>query len=164
MGDPPEREAGAPWRTELTRWARANFALHHRHNWLLEVVIRRPPLGPHQLRWLESALQTMSGLGLPHPIMLAVVMLIEHYVRGAAQIAMGMAQTEKTIPEAEWAPVYSRILRRVVTEAQFPMLAKVVASGAFERLTEGVDDFEFGLQCVLDGIEARIEARDPAPR
>lgn len=156
IGDPPAREGGADWRTELACWARANFARQHQHNWLLEVVIRRPPIGPNQLRWLDWALQAVSGLGLPHREMLAIVMVLEHYVRGAAQIAIGMAQTEKHTPEAEWAPAYGRVLKQVVTAAAYPALAKVVASGTFERIDD-VDDFEYGLQCVLDGIAARIE-------
>jgi AcrR family transcriptional regulator len=159
VGDPPARQPGAPWRTELARWARANLALHHRHNWLLEVAVRRPPVGPHQLRWLDSALSTVSGRGLEHPVMLAVVMVLEHYVRGAAQVAIGMAEMERELPQTEWAPMYSRVLRRVVTPTQYPMLAEVIASGTFERSGEGIDDFEFGLECVLDGIAARIEGK-----
>ena len=157
VGDPPVGADRADWRTELACWARANYARHLQHNWLLEVAILRPPIGPKQLRWLEWALQALSGLGLPHRDMLAIVMVLEHYVRGAAQIEIGMARTEKHTPEAEWAPAYSRILKRVVTEATYPTLAKVVASGTFERVDDSVDDFEYGLRCVLDGIAARIE-------
>lgn len=157
VGEPPAPVAGAAWRDELSGWARANFARHRRHPWLQEVAIRRPPIGPHQLRWLDAALRGAAGLGLPHGEMVAIVMLLEHYVRGAAQIAVGMAQTEKRTPQAEWAPAYARILRRVVKEAQYPALAPVVASGTFESAGAGIDDFEFGLQCVLDGIATRAE-------
>jgi AcrR family transcriptional regulator len=155
LGDPPAHEPGADWRTELARWARANFAGHHRHTWLIAVAIRRPPVGPHGLRWFDAALRAVEGLGLPPHEVIGVVMVLEHYVRGAVQIAFGMAETAKH--DAEWEPAYWLLLQRVVKPSEYPALARLLASGALADPAEKIDDFEYGLQCVLDGIAARVE-------
>lgn len=157
LGDPPAREPGGEWRAELARWARAAFAGHHRHTWLIEVAVRRPPVGPQGLRWFDAALSAVEGLGLPPHEMIAVVMVLEHYVRGAVQVAFGMAETARR--DAEWEPAYWQLLQRVVTPADYPALARIVASGALAGAAEKIDDFEYGLQCVLDGVAARIERK-----
>ena len=158
IGEPPAPGVDSGWRIELARWARANFGLHHRHTWLLQVAIRRPPVGPNHLLWLDSALRAVSGLGLQERDMVAVVLLVEHYVRGAAQIAVSMEQAAKStgVTEADWGPRYAQIMKNAVTDGRYPALAKVVSAGVFEQIDDDADDFEFGLQCVLDGIEALI--------
>lgn len=81
--------------------------------------------------------------------MVSVVLVVEHYVRGAAQLASGMR------PESEWLAAYAQAMREVVADGRYPALARVVQAGTFER-SDGVDEFEFGLQCVLDGVAALV--------
>ena len=40
---------------------------------------------------------------------------------------------------------------------QYPALAEVVAAGVFEGNESVDDDFAFGLERVLDGIEAHVD-------
>jgi AcrR family transcriptional regulator len=152
IGAPPAVAAG-DWRTGLAGWGRANYAIHQRHRWLLLATVRRPPTGPNHLRWLDAGLQALAGLGLSGQEQLAVVLLVEHYVRGAAQLASSL------VAEAEWGPGYIRTLKQTAADGRHPALAAVVAMGTFDAPSDGPDDFEFGLGCVLDGVAALIERR-----
>lgn len=154
LGGPPAPEVGADWRSALARWARANRELYRRHGWLLEVTLRRPPLGPNQLRWLDAALQAIAELGLEPELLLDVVVLVEQYVQGAARIEVGLAAAARRhgITDGDWGPLYAQVFARVVADERFPALSRAITAGAFGH--DGRDSFEFGLQRVLDGIAA----------
>lgn len=162
LADPPVPSADLEWRAELTRWARAAMARHHEHPWMLEMEIRRPPFGPNHLRWLDAALQIVAGLGLAHEDMLSAILTLDSYTRGAATIEVGMAreQRRRSASATELEQVYARIFETVVTDERYPALAKLVAAGVFDSKEPLRDEFEFGLERVLDGIEALLVERD----
>lgn len=165
LGEPPYPSLDCGWRPALAQWARASMALHHRHPWMLDMEIRRPPFGPNHLRWADAALQILSGLGLSAEDMTSLVLVVDSYVRGAARVQVGMAREQRRSQSTaiELERVYSRIFESVVTSERYPTLAKLVAAGAFAPQEPSRDEFEFGLERVLDGIAAMITApRGPA--
>jgi hypothetical protein len=54
---------------------------------------------------------------------------------------------------------YGRLLARLTDPARFPALHAVLAAGVFDEPDDGDDEFRFGLERVLDGIEALTEKR-----
>lgn len=166
VGEPPAVEpAAAGWRGELARWASAQLAVFHRHPWALQVVVASPPMGPNNLAWFEAGLQALSGAGLDEVEMIYAVLLVNNYVRGAAQVAVGLVHAEPHtgVSAQEWGSVYGRFLARVADAGRYPTLARLVSSGAFaapdEQPEQDDDDFGFGLARVLDGIEALVRSR-----
>ena len=150
------------YREKLAVSARQLFAVCNLHPWILEGPIGGPPLGPGNLAWLESVLEALSGTGIDGGEAVGVALLLSGYVRGAAQVSVGLSQAERRtgMPPDQWGPVYARLLERVVADGRFPRLADVVASGAFNEPDGEPDgDFEFGLRRVLDGVEAFVEGR-----
>jgi len=166
LGPPPPPPAGAgDWASELKQWARAALALLQRHPWLLE-VIGHGPQGPNWFAWFEWATRTLSGTGLTASEMLAIVALIDGHVRGAAQVFRAVARAQQNAGTSDaWEAVFGQSLDKVVGDGRFPALARVMADGGFGQGTAPSDDhFEFGLQRLLDGIEAYIRARSAARR
>lgn len=165
FGQPPfPDDEAATWRAKLEWWAREEFAFYHRHPWTLEVAISGPALGPNRIAWLESALQAISGTGLTENEMLSVALLLTGYDRGAAQISVDVTQAERHtgVSAEQWGPVFARLMEKVIDDERYPMLAGVLASGVFDGPDDAPhDDFEFGLQRILDGIAALVEARSP---
>jgi AcrR family transcriptional regulator len=155
LGDPPATDAKAGWRVQLTRWARACLARYRRHPWLPEAVVSRPPIGPNRLGWFDIALQAASGLGLAPRERVAVVLAVDSYVRGAAQVLASLERpaSRTGISTAEWNAIYAQALEQVVTLERHPSLARLIAAGAFERSERRPDHFEFGLRRLLDGVE-----------
>jgi len=106
-------------------------------------------MGPNELSWIEAALSMLvqSGLG-PRERHHAFYAIIEH-VRGHAtfqEIKRGSG------PGKEWTRELGHILE---PEARrYPILFDALRSGVFSESIGG--SFEFGLDCILDGISARV--------
>ena len=163
----PDPAAG--WRAGLELRAREDWALFHRHPWILEVSPSRSLLGPNETELFEATLRVVDGSGLNSAEMILVVSLVADYTRGAAQSAVGAAQAERRtgVSDEQWWAAREPLFDRYFDPARYPTVTRVAASGAFERPTGGAEytvarareSFEFGLPRVLDGIEAFISAR-----
>jgi Tetracyclin repressor-like, C-terminal domain len=89
-----------------------------------------------------------------------VVTLLE-YARGHAVIANSLAGADASFGLPL---VYGQLLAQLVDEARFPTLAAAISAGAFEpppvdSEAELQDDFEFGLNLILEGVAALIHSR-----
>jgi hypothetical protein len=110
---PPPASPGGGWREKLAAWARANLANFRRHSWVIETTIHRVPVGPNWLAWLESALRSMSDVGLSAREKIAVVFLVDGHARAAAEISLGVTGTP------QWAEDFGRVIERIGGEARF---------------------------------------------
>jgi AcrR family transcriptional regulator len=171
-GARPDGPAG-DWRAGLERRAREDWALFHRHPWVLQIVPGRALLGPNETERFETSLRVVEGIGLSGAEMVLVVSLVAEYTRGAAQSAVGAAQAERRtgISDEDWWKAREPLFEKYFDPARYPTVTRVAASGAFEppatddQYTVAVarESFEFGLLRVLDGIEAFVAARAAEP-
>lgn len=166
-GEPPTFDAVAgDWRPLLERWAKELLAIYRRHPWMVHIAISGPPLGPNQIAWFEAGLRAISGTGLNAGEMISAAMLVSGYVRSEARFMFDMAQAEQHtgVAAAAWGMVYGQLLRTVVQADRFPTLSAIIATGAFEEPDDDPDaDFEFGLQRILEGLQALIQQRSEQP-
>jgi AcrR family transcriptional regulator len=174
LGEIAEAERpAAGWRARLEQRAREYWALYRRHPWALQVSGARPLLGPNETALFDSALHAVAGIGLDAGEMILVISLVGGYARGAAQGAVEAAHAEQRtgLSDDQWWAAREPILDKYFDADRFPTVASVQLSGGFDpaeggldyNLQHAVDSFEFGLQRVLDGIEAFIEQRSPQP-
>jgi hypothetical protein len=54
---------------------------------------------------------------------------------------------------------YPRMLTALADPGRYPALAKFIAAGVFDRADEPDDEFIFGLERILDGIEVLVSSR-----
>jgi AcrR family transcriptional regulator len=164
-GEParPERVEGG-WRARLELIARETWALHLRHPWVLQVAQSRPLLGPNLLAKYEYELVAVDGIGLSELEMEFVVTLVNDYVHGAVRAAVIAAQAEQRtgMSDEQWWAAYEPLLIQVYDPDRYPVASRV---GPVTGEELGAGDpgraFEFGLQRVLDGIEALLSGRTP---
>jgi AcrR family transcriptional regulator len=150
LGTPPAL-TGQDWRSEVGQWVRADLAVFRRHPWLLQTTISRVPIGPNWLAWLESLMRALSGTSLRANEQISVALLVDGHARSAAEIALGVTSTP------QWAADFGRVLGTVMSDNRFSALAGVATAGGFEKA--GLNEhFEFGLQRLLDGIDAFVRA------
>ena len=162
MDPVPTRGRRRGWRRGLHRWAHELMASYRRHPWALDIPITGPPALPNQLAWLDWGLAELEGTGLGAAERLSVMLLLSGYVRNVAQLTRDI--TSSTPAPARPPPRSASSTRRCSSSSsprdRFPHLHAAVFAGL---LTDGSaeDDleFEFGLQRVLDGIEALVERR-----
>jgi AcrR family transcriptional regulator len=169
-GLPPvlDSAAGADggWRPRLARWARALHVAAAADAWALAVPITSAPATPYQVAWMDACFAALEPTGLTHPERASVLLLVSGYVRNQVSLGASLMAAAMTDPEAlALMRDYSRVLARVADPARYPALAAAVAAGAFddpEGTQEGGeldDEFTFGLDRILDGIEVLVTAR-----
>ncbi|MGH4016587.1 MAG: TetR/AcrR family transcriptional regulator C-terminal domain-containing protein [Pseudonocardiaceae bacterium] len=161
VNGPPEaleEHRSKNWRHTMELVARGTWQLYLNHPWLLQVNQSRPILGPNALAGFDFALAGLDGLGLTGREKVAVILAVDHYVTGTARtyVLQQQAIQETGITDDEfWA-------------AQEPTLIQAMASGNYPEIAQLPDDafsiggeeaLEFGLQPLLDGLEAVITGK-----
>lgn len=158
----PEDVPGG-WRARLELIARENWALYQRHPWLLQVATSRPVLGPNVTAKYDYELQAVDGIGLTDVEMDSVITLITGFVHGTARGAVEAAQAESQtgMSDEQWWAAHAPFFSRIADPNRFPTAARVgqAAGEALGAAYSADHAFEFGLQRVLDGIQALIDTR-----
>lgn len=156
-GEPPALD-GRPWRDYLTAWTRANRDLLLDRPWLLSVASRTPPAGPRTLRWLDHALAALDGTGLDFGRRINIATTLTGYAASQASLTHGMVAAAGGDGSIDGLADYGDILGQVLDPQNYPELTAAVEANAFGAAEEWIDDadFTFGLDLLLDGIEALI--------
>jgi AcrR family transcriptional regulator len=165
---PPATGPEDSWRSGLSRWAASHLAVLRRHAWLVRVPISGPPLMPNQVLWFERGLACLRDTQLAAAEQPSVLLLVNGFVRNQATLEADLllaARTSGLAPEHVGAS-YSALLARLTDAARFPAIHGLLAAGVFVGDGAIADDFQFGLDRILDGIEVLVRTRqaDPRPR
>jgi AcrR family transcriptional regulator len=160
-GPPPASAPGAGWRAGLSRWAWGMRGVLRRHSWAARVPISGLPVLPNEVAWFEQALADLGDSGLAEAEKASVIMLVSGYVRTLATLESDLEATVRAsgVTPDEWMAAYPRMLTKLADPGRFPALAKFIAAGVFDRADDPDDEFIFGLERILDGIEALISSR-----
>ncbi|MGQ4489328.1 TetR/AcrR family transcriptional regulator [Streptomyces sp. 372A] len=142
------------WRAGLERWTTELLGVYQRHPWMLQIPTSGPPLEPGQLSWMECGLQMLAGTRLSATEQFSVVLLMNGYVHAGTKLSPNALQMPGENKDSM--PQYGRILAHLIDEATFPALSGLVAAGVIDAPT---NEFTFGLQRVLDGVEVLVRAR-----
>jgi AcrR family transcriptional regulator len=152
------------WRAGLERIAHDNWALYHRHPWMLQVAVTsRPPLGPNVIAKYDRELRSVDGIGLTEVEMDSVLALVLEHVQGAARRSVEMAEGQKRTgkTDEEWWLANEPLLERVFDPDLYPTASRVgpAAADAYGSAYDPEYAFEFGLQRILDGVETLVRSR-----
>jgi len=178
------------WRADATRFAHFMREVLTRHPWLPMLGGARPLLTPALYRNLmdhmEYSLSIYDGLGLDIREVAAFDMLIDTFVMGfVAREREDRAEDEAaTGPEKTFFEDLMRDMYEVLTDGEHPRMTAFLSSmhpALLDMLARGAniaeimsaheashadfpkDIFELGLECILDGIAARISAHGNSP-
>lgn len=151
---PPEPEPER-WQEQLREMAHTMRAVMTSHRDLARVSLGRWPLGPNALRWLEWILAVTRGAGLPDRDAARVGFLFPLYIVGFVldQESGTMTLAEDVTLEQMLGQVSSYLSS---LGDHFPNIAAtaetIVAGDLDER-------FDYGLDVLIAGLEARARAR-----
>lgn len=151
------------WRARLEVTAHRDMRMYQRHPWMLQVFAdANPPASPNMLRDLEWCLHSIDGLGLDLDEMFWIHLTIGSYVHGhALLLANDSKETrENGVDVTGWWQHRSPSAPHGLDPVLYPTLSRYLKRGTPLKLA---GSFDYGLQRVLDGIEAYIREHASAP-
>jgi AcrR family transcriptional regulator len=155
-------ELSGDWRADLQAFARYYRAMLLRHLWVMDFVGGRPPLGPNMLLGSERLLAAFDGTGLDPGMTMNILGTVQTYVLGAALREMREARQQRD--EEQWGIEPAELLAaqaawrdRLAADGRLPHFVAFMDEGIDPDAEETRDErFEFGLDCMLDGIAAKV--------
>ncbi len=136
------------WRDAIRARASSARAVLSRHSWALGLMDSRRNPGPATLRHHDAVLGVLRRAGFTLPMAVHAVSLIDSYISG-------YVLQESSLPASDdLAKVADDILENLPRD-EFPYLAEVISGHAMRPGYDHTSEFAFGLELILDGLEAR---------
>jgi AcrR family transcriptional regulator len=158
----PEHELPRGWRAGLSAIARRSRDTMIRHPWAL-LSMHGVRMGPGSVRHIEQTMAAVADAPFPLEQRLALITAVDDFVFGYALRAGESPRDAFQDPHAVRA--LNQLVSGHLATGQFPHLAAFVGkeppAQAFARALEIMNDeqrFDFGLEALLDGAEARGKA------
>ncbi len=159
---------GDGWRARLRAWATVQREMIDRHPWITQMPMAAPPMAPNSLTFVERGLEAMDDSGLPDADKLRVIGLISSYTLSEARMAHDAARAARAAAAASGDPApawtFEALLREVADEQTYPRLHRLAWSERIGSHPSGWDEqeeFRFGLDRILDGVEVLIRKAQP---
>jgi AcrR family transcriptional regulator len=145
-------EPSGDWRNDLRAIARTIHSTLRKHRWMVLLGIR-PVVGPKTRRFGELAPRVFDPVELEDSTRIHVLAALNNYVYGFVhrELAWEHVRRQRGLTEEEW----SARLRGYVERARADDPGFAEPWEARAALTSE-ESFEFGLDCLLDGVAARI--------
>jgi AcrR family transcriptional regulator len=162
---------GDGWRQRLRTWAVIQRDMIDRHPWLTQMPMAAPPVAPNSLSFVERGLQAMDGTGLADGDKLRVLGLLSSYTLSEARMAYdalraarAQAQAAHAQPGGEPAVpwTFDALLRELVDEGTYPRLHRIAWTPGGDQQSES-EEFLFGIDLILDGVQALIDKDSEGP-
>ena len=147
----------AHWRDALVQVARHSRATFLHHPWMLATLQERPHVSPNLLRHIEQSAQSVAGLAgaAPPEFLGAIVTAVDDYTVGYTfrELAAGSPDERGRNLAARFSDAAEDPnIRYLLESGEFPMLSQFAGAGG----QVPVQDFELGLNWLLDGFAAQI--------
>jgi len=146
---PPSDQMG--WKTAMRQRGISVREALMRHPWATSLMHARTNPGPANLRHHDSLLGTLRMAGFTLVMAAHAISVIDSYIYGfALQQASMPLQTPRQL-----AKVGEEMLGQMAGD--YPHLAEMITDHALQPGYDYSDEFEFGLDLILDGLERRRE-------
>lgn len=160
-------EPSGDWRANLTAFARSTRTVMLRHQWVVEFKGFRPPSGPNDAQNAERMFGALDCLGLDAMTVVKVTMTVGTYVMGAVlreireiQFQRETEQAVAGMTAAQIEALHQEFARRILESGRYPHIARFLEEDLDPDSPDTRDErFEFGLDCVLDGIAAQLQRK-----
>ena len=139
---------GADWKTAMRDRAIAVREALLRHRWAVALMESRANPGPANLRHHDAVIGSLRAAGFDMAMAAHAYSLLDSYIYGFAQTQMNLP-FESTSDIAE---VAQEMLQPFPVNA-YPNLAAFITEHAMKPGYDYGDEFEYGLDVILDGLE-----------
>ena len=142
---------GGDWRSEMHKRACSAREVLGRHRWAIGLLESRTDPGPANLRHHDTVIATLQTAGFSAELIAHAYALIDSYVYGFA-----LSEASLPINGSETVAEVAGPMMEMIPAADFPYLAEFSAEHVMRPDYDFGNEFEFGLDLVLDGLDARV--------
>ena len=145
---------GRDWRSELQRRAHSAREVLARHRWAIGLLESRSNPGPATLRHHDTVIATLREAGFSAEMTAHAYALIDSYVYGFAlqEAALPFEGPDSVGDVAE--PIME-----LMAAGEYPHLVEMATSYYLQPGYDFGDEFRFGLDLILDGLEKSLTLR-----
>jgi AcrR family transcriptional regulator len=139
------------WKTAMRQRAISTHEMLMRHPWACKLIMSRVNIGPAMIRYVDSTLGVLRRAGFS-------VELADHAWNAMDSHIYGYTLQELNHPfEPEQYPEAAATYLPQLPSGRYPHLVEL-AVHVMEGNYDGVPDFTFGLDLILDGLERLLAA------
>lgn len=109
---------------------------------------------------MEPGLRCVADTPLSEPDKTSVLMLVTGFVRNDATLLHSIAESIDAAGSSpdETVADDAQLLRMVTDAERYPAITAVLGAEVFDHPGTDKEDFEFGLELVLDGVQVLIDS------
>jgi AcrR family transcriptional regulator len=147
---------GTDWRTAMRQRAGSARQALSRHRWAIGLMESRTSPGPATLRHHDAVIGSLRGGGFSVEMAAHAFSLLDSYING-------FALQEANLPfdtGEETAELAQTILDQVPAQ-EYPHLTELTVEHVLQPGYNYGDEFEFGLDLILDGLERARDSSSP---
>jgi len=162
MADVQVPEPTGNWQADLRVQACSTRKVLLRHRWFIDFIAARPALGPNTLRNLDRSLAALDSLDVDTETAVNVLQTVNTYVLGAVLRELGELRIQReqeklVITDTDFASKIERWRQRLAATGAFDHFLRIMRDNVDPDSAHTRDErFEFGLDCVLEGIAAKL--------
>ncbi len=138
----------ADWKTAMRKRAISARDVLLRHPWATSLMQSRTEPGPATLRHHDSVIGSLREAGFTVDMAAHAFSVMDGYIYGFALQQMNLPSHTSE----ESAELAENILRRLPAD-EYPHLAEMIIEQGMKPGYDYADEFEFGLDLILDGLE-----------
>ena len=140
--------SGGDWKPEMRRRATSARDALLRHPWAVGLMQSRAAPGPATLRHHDSVIGSLTGAGFSIGMAAHAYSVMDSYIYGFA-----MQQLTLVYGPSELAGDAAQVFLSRFPSAQYPHLARMITEHALKPGYDYANEFEFGLDLILDSLE-----------
>jgi hypothetical protein len=146
----------ADWKTAMRQRAVSARQVLIRHRWAIGLMESRSSPGPATLRHHDAVIGSLRGAGFP-------IALAAHAFSALDSYIYGFALQEASLPfdAGEETADLARMIMARFTPDEYPHLTELTVEHVLQPGYDYGDEFEFGLDLILDGLERAREVAQP---
>jgi AcrR family transcriptional regulator len=149
---------GAGWKTAMRQRALSARQALSRHPWAIGLMESRSTPGPATLRHHDAVLGSLRQAGFPVALAAHAFSVLDSYI-------YGFALQEASLPfeAGEETADLARMIMARFTPGQYPHLTELTVEHVLQPGYDYGNEFEFGLDLILDGLERARDTAQPVP-
>jgi AcrR family transcriptional regulator len=146
-----------PWRSAMIGKATSARSVLTRHPWALGLIESRRNPGPALLRHHDAVLGCLRSNGFP-------VVLATHAFSAVDAYVFGFVLSELNLPMEPGESTEEFVQDIGLVTEVYPHLAEMLAEQVIGKNFSYADEFDYGLELILDGLEERLGRSDGSRR